>query len=366
MSRRKDALNALSACLSFAETAPGSLTLDEQSWMQALRIANSHLLGALLWDRLQETGRSTQLPAPALEYLRLLSDRNAMRNAALRQQAEEIVTALNEAGIVPLLLKGANTLFDPADPLWRGRMQRDLDLLVPRRFQDKAVTALLSLGYRVHERYPNGHHAYGEFAREGAPGTVDLHSELLDPVHLLRADEVRRRSRPLAHSALVASTPCASDRILHHLLHAQIHHRGQFYRGELQLNQLFEFAVLAQRFGSEVDWNFIEARLTAHRLTVPLQSYLLAAGDLFGLRWPLAAPPVAAARRQLHLCIWLLHYPEAARALAPFANLRSAFAWHRMQALYGPDENALLQRLRHARLYLGKVSPRQAMQRVLR
>ena len=67
---------------------------------------------------------------------------------------------------------------------------------------------------------------------------------------------------------------------MHNLLHAQIHHLGNFYRGELQLQQVYELVALARYFGPAVDWCFVQQRMRTHRLTTALESYLLAAHRL--------------------------------------------------------------------------------------
>lgn len=360
------ALSALTGYLSLTDDSPSTPPARDSEWVEVIALANAHLLGATLFEALRQGRRDGELPADVRDYLALLREMNGRRNEALRAQAREILEVFGAAGITPLLLKGGATLLDPEDPLHQARMMRDLDILVPHRAQDAAVALLRDLGYRVHERYPPDHHAYGEFARDGAAGTVDLHTELIDPSYLLPAQELRQRARPLANGESAVLIPAPTDRILHHLLHAQIHHRGQFYRGELRLDQLYDFAALSHRFAGEIDWRFIEHRLAAHRLSLPLQSYLLAAGHLFGLPWPLASEPEFSAKRHFRRCLLQLRHPALGRMLSPIANLRGAFAWHRMQALYGDHGGAARHRLRHAQSFIKKATLRQALDRVFR
>ena len=362
----RDALSWISQGMSFAESGGAGAVWSEVDWLKTVELANAHFLAATLYLRLCESGRDGALPGEARSYLALLLERNAERNAALREQAREILGAFEAAGIPPLLLKGAITLFDRGDPLRHSRMMRDLDILVPRRSERAAAAILRDLGYRVGTRYPPGHHAYGEFQRDGAQGAVDLHTELVDPAYILPASEVWRGSRPLSGETSPAWAPAPSERMLHHLLHAQIHHRGQYYRGELRLDQLFDCAAIARRFAGEIDWEYIEARLRAHRLGTPLQSYLLAAERIFGLAWPLAEAPGSAARLHVNRCILQLRHPAFGRPLKPLANLRGALAWHRMRALYGEDAATAGGPLRHLYAYLRKTSLREALERVLR
>lgn len=338
---------------------------DTTEWPAILALANAHVLGPILAQRVADAPDAA-VPDDVTDYLSLLLQLNAERNAALRAQAVEMVGALNAAGLRPLLLKGAITLFDRTDPLRRSRMMRDIDLLVPHRAQEDAARVLRQLGYAVHERYPSGHHAYGEFVRADTPGTVDLHTELIDPSYLLSADEMRSRALPLPSDDATATIPSPTDRMLHHLLHAQLHHMQQFYRGELRLNQVFEFALLGERLGHAIDWRFIAHRMAAHRLTVPLHSYLLAGERLFGMRWPLATAAEPRAARHVRRCLLQLRHPAVGRTLAPVGNIRGAFAWHRMNALYGHVGSMTARRLVHTWQFLRKKSMRQAMERLFR
>jgi hypothetical protein len=361
-----DPLSALAALLTRDSPQDLPQPFAESDWLALVGLANAHLLAPTLGERLLAGGGPSDLPAETRDYLGMLLRLNARRNVALRAQATALVRGLNDVGIRPVLLKGAITLFDAGDPLRRSRMMRDIDVLVPLTDLERAVGVVRGLGYQVHERYPSGHHAYGEFAKPGEPGTVDLHTELVDPSYVLPAAELRRRARPLDVDGLGATAPAPTDRLLHHLLHAQVHHLANFYRGELRLNQVHEFAVQAERLGAAVDWSFIARRLARHRLTVPLHSYLLAAGRLFGMPWPLSAPARTAADWHMRRCCWQLRHPRAGHWLAPVGNLRAAFAWHRMNAFYGDGGTLTAPRLRHAVGFLRKKSMREVLQRLLR
>ena len=177
-------------------------------------------------ERARQFGHAALLPADAGGYLATLHRLNGDRNRALRRQAVELIGALNEQGITPALLKGGLALFDGpyADPAVR--MMRDLDILVPAGSRADAIAVLEQLGYRLARQHAAGHHAFGDFARPNDPGSVDLHTELVDPSHVLPASEVWGRAEPRQTGGVRYFSPCATDRIMHNLLHAQIHHLG--------------------------------------------------------------------------------------------------------------------------------------------
>jgi hypothetical protein len=354
MNRRRRSLAILARCLRESPADSADAALSATAWMKVFEMTNDHLLTPALWHALCSSGNVPSLPADASEYLATLYLLNGKRNGVLRQQAIELIGALNERAIVPALLKGGLALFDGpyADPAIR--MMRDLDLLVPAQSRDQAIAVLERLGYRLRQQYAAGHHAFGDFSRPNDPGSIDLHTELVDPSHVLPASEVWRRAAPREVDGTRYVAPSATDRVMHNVLHAQIHYLGSFYRGELHLQQIYELAALARYFGPEIDWSFVEQRLGAHRLTSALESHLFAAHRLFGLVWPLARPVTAGARLHFLRCEVQFDLPALQRLAIPWGNLRGALAWHRMHALHGEAGGPLGWRCRHLFQYLRK------------
>lgn len=347
MSTRAQALADLVRCLRGAPVA-------SPDWVPVFEIANEHLLTPALWTALSDSGQAAALPADARDYLATLYRLNGERNHALRRQAIELIGALNAQGIVPALLKGGLALFGGpyADPAMR--MMRDLDILVPAGSRDDSIAVLERLGYRLVQQYAAGHHAYGDFARPNDPGSVDLHTELVDPSHVLPASEVWGRAELKESDGVRFFSPCATDRIMHNLLHAQIHYLGNFYRGELQVQQAHELVALARHFGPAVNWHFVQQRLRTHHLTTALDSYLLAAHSLLGLDWPLSRPPGWRARLNYLRCEVQFGTRSLQWIGVPWGNLRGALAWHRMHALHGDTGGPLSWRCRHVLRYLQK------------
>jgi Uncharacterised nucleotidyltransferase len=367
MSGSGAALRPLADCLALdAARAHRRFCGQPIAWLPLLHLANRELVAPALMSRLVRLRRLDSLPDEERGYLALLYQLNGERNAALRRQVVELATALNRFGNRPVLLKGAAALFadvygDPA-----ARMIGDIDVLVPRLRLRAGLAAIEDLGYRIADRYPPGHHAYGEFMRSGDAGALDLHVEPIDASYLLPADEMRARAIPCTADGASFFVPAPTDRMLHNILHAQIHHRADFYRGLIRLRQLYDGAMIASALAPSIDWSLIEARLRAHRLDTVLHAYLHAAHDLLGLPWPLAHGPTRRARAHYRRCLVQRHVPALARAAAPWANLRQGFAWHRLYHLYGNSSGALPRMARHAAQFARKARARGVIAQLFR
>ena len=111
--------------------------------------------------------------APAV-LERVWTEHLAKRRAMLAR-LEELVAALNAAGIIPLLLKGARSLWTGA-PEWRSL--RDLDLLVYGD-AERAQAIALANGYKCSDsgegRHPRSFYHADNLYRDDLPGWVEVH-----------------------------------------------------------------------------------------------------------------------------------------------------------------------------------------------
>ena len=360
------ALTVVCECLrsNAGDRSPGSRP-RASDWTAALEFANRHWITSAIYAELRDSGALNDVPGDVADYLGLVHRLNGERNHALRRQSAELLRALSGTGIRPMLLKGALALFtdlyrDPA-----ARMIRDIDVLVPRGSEDEAAAALHRLGYRLATKYEEGHNAYGDFERPNDPGAVDLHVELIETSHLLPAAEVWSRARRGVHVDCEFYAPSATDAMLHHLLHAQIHYLGNFYRGVIELRQVYEFAQLVRQQAG-IDWAEVESRFDRDGLRLALESYALTAGKLFDVPWPLSRPPSWRAVAHCRRCLVQTRIPALMWASVPLANIRSAFAGHRMRNLYAREGSQMALTLRHAVQFLKKRTPHHAIGRLFR
>jgi hypothetical protein len=362
MIARRRALQFIAAALR-AEAPPAAS--DEQG-LTIAQVANEHLLAPSLYMALMQSGAIAKLPNDLTDYLAMLANLNRARNDALRHQAVELIRALNEAGIRPMLLKGGVALFCDIYRDATSRMIGDLDILVQAPEASPAVHVLQRLGYRIETEYHPIQHAVGEFVRDSGPGAIDLHVGLLDAEYLMPAAPVWARACAIERDDIAFFVPSPTDMVLHNLLHTQIHHGANFYRGVVELRQLYEFATLARHHAAAIDWDEIAGRLARHRLETLLNSYALLAGWLCGLAWPLRAPPSRLARVHAAVCRLGLYWPALHALAGPWANLRFAFAGHRMTDLYPHGRSLVARRLHHAGQFLRKSSARELVWRLFR
>ena len=269
MSEHRHALAALVCCL---RDAPGDGAIAPPDWAPVLKIANDHLLTPALWSALGKSGACGR----AARGCRRISGDAA--SPEWRPQPRALAAG------------------DPT----HGCAQRAGNYTCPAQGRPRAVRWALCGPGGAHDAGP-GHIGASRVERRrhrgtGAAGLSPRPAVCDGSPCVWRFRPAERPGRRRSPHRAGRSVPCFAGvgsvgpcrapanrrrpllltlrhrRIMHNLLHAQIHHLGNFYRGELQLQQVYELVALARNFGPAVNWCFVQQRMRAHRLTTALES----------------------------------------------------------------------------------------------
>jgi hypothetical protein len=190
-----------------------------QPWPRLARLSGVHLLTPAVGAALEELGLAGSIPPDLSDYFAAMRSAGEERNGDLRADLFRIVAILNEAGVEPILLKGALRLVDGLFPDDSWRFMHDLDLLVPAAAVGRATRALRRLRWREEPPHDDatvggGRHAL-VLGRPDGSSRLELHDEpleagwrrLLDAAGLL----ARARRRELAGVAFL-EPPRGPDR----------------------------------------------------------------------------------------------------------------------------------------------------------
>lgn len=269
------------------------------------------------------------LPADLADCLGAMFELNAARNETIRRQLIEVLSTLNAAGIRPLLLKGAASLLSPLYGDLGSRLIGDLDLLVPSESLRDASAALQRLGYQraLHvgcdeDHYRRFHHD-APLMHPDRIAAVELHRRYVISARGTRLMEALA-SPPMTLTVDGASAclPQPTERLAHNFLHQMVQDSG-YVRGNFDLRQLYEAALLVSRYGTVIKWsallNAVESCFCRHewgafagslnklfRIHVPVgdsswvQRRLWLTRALLQYRWPRM-------RRLNHHLYWRIH-----------------------------------------------------------
>jgi hypothetical protein len=337
-----------------AETSALRLRLFARnfSWQALVDLADAH--GVLMPCVLALKQRSLLLPLPragrgtsdnsqenveddahVTSRLEAAYAQHLARREALRSELVAAVTALNGAGIVPLVIKGARYLTADCPPWSEARGMRDIDILVPRARGADAVAALRAAGYvAAAGETPTDHHL-PEMRRGEDSFTVEPHIEALGFAarKLLPTDLLWGVSVPGQLASYRLSVLPPAWHMLHAALHHQVSDRG-YARHVLAIKDVWEFAQLTDGLAA-ADWQAIMDHMRRAGAADMLGSFLAQAEMLFAAAFPAGVMPSPAARAHARATLRRAQSPAwLRRTLFVADKLRFAFAGETLAVRY--------------------------------
>lgn len=254
-------------------------------WPAAVSLALRHGMGAAAFRRIDREKERWPVPAEHLDVLRNAFVAAVFASRKLQADAEAALTALADAGVEVLALKGlhlGSVYYEDAAL----RPMGDVDLLVRPGQSRTAWDALCALGYASRERgaaywESRSAHHLPRLCRAGFV-SIELHRTIARPGDAFRIDMdlLWRRSGRIHVGRNACSALSPEDLLLHLCLHAA-HHR---YR--IPLRNVHDIALVARRHEGEMDWGRLASTATAFGTCRPVFCGLLLARELFGAKIP--------------------------------------------------------------------------------
>lgn len=239
--------------------------LSESDWSQVFDVAMRHAVAPLLYDRLKPLASGCNVPLDVLQKLRGVYLANAARNMKIYHELGEVLTALQQAGIPVIVLKGAHL----AELVYGNialRIMGDLDLLVPTPDFVKARKTLITLGYDsgspfdfealcMKDKSQDLRHPHGK-------AQVELHWTIEHPSHGLAVDVAGlwERAEPATLGGVATLTLSPADLLSHLCLEATYHHGGVFDMG---LRPFCDIATSVLHYQTRLEWNLVQCQAQA-------------------------------------------------------------------------------------------------------
>ena len=278
-----DRILYLAAVLRDTPVPAPALSLDE--WRAFRDLLKPHGVFPLLAYRLRSWPEDCRPPKEVMDFLNRVFLYAAARTMKAGRQIQEVVDALEGAGIESVLLKGpalARTVYpDPAL-----RQSGDIDLLVRPGDVLAAEEVLEGLGYvspmkEFHVSQHTYHHQVFEPPGNGMP--VELHWSLDFELNLFPhgwIEEALGRRIPIRARDLSGSALSPSD----HLLFLAFH--NAFLDMAEQLIRAHDVALVLSELRTRDEWHDLVDRSVVHHVRFPLELVVQAAELWVGVNPP--------------------------------------------------------------------------------
>lgn len=260
-------------------------------WPAIIELVSGQLVLPAFYQALLDKQVTHTLPDDVRDYFDVLQELATNRNREFIVELEHICHALNNEHIVPVVMKGGAALLDTiySDPLTR--IISDLDLLIPADRHADAVRIVKALGFSEHRiKETDEYHDYHPLLKKDSPVIVELHRTVTvaEYTHILPAAELLHDSLEHSLSQSRVRLPSPTHRVIHNIVHAHLQDYGYTLR-KLSLRQLYECAMLCQRYPDRIDWARVAAAFVDDAERHALQHYLAQCQACFDLPCP---PPL--------------------------------------------------------------------------
>lgn len=171
----------------------------DPDWISLLGLANQTLTTPALMRF--ATRFKDQIPEDVYFYIEQLFERNVIRNKRLVDQLTEVVGAINDRGVIPVLLKGAAILATAPQADHGLKLMSDLDIMVSPDETEPTLKALLALGYTIdYQPLPDSvGNWHVDLKRFCDVGMIDLHRAPPGPAFLPRVRRCEATLHPHAY-----------------------------------------------------------------------------------------------------------------------------------------------------------------------
>lgn len=258
-------------------------------WDELIQTAARHFVLSSMHDYIQELSAPHEVPVEITNVLSTVNDLNRERNEKIFANVREIATALNQAGIELVLLKGAAQILAGIYPSLGTRFLSDVDMLVAISNFPCAIETLRALGYFCQDETSIESfigHSYAPMWRPDS-AEVDLHRAVGLGIcrSILPASDVLRDSTVYELDGVNVRIPSPEHLVVHQILHSQIHER---YRERIwpNLRAMYDIVLLQRHFGNVIDWRAIEGHFRKFGQYPVLAMYLLHLRDALGFECP--------------------------------------------------------------------------------
>lgn len=264
-------------------------TLSVTEWEALVAIALRQGVAPLLYRRLQETG--TEIPPPLFQTLADEYRGTALRNMQLFQELSRIMRALEQAGIAPVLLKGAHI----AQVAYRNvalRPMNDLDVLVARENLERAESVVQRLGYQPHPEVPArawalaNHYHFCYYLPLQDP-VLELHWHIESPrsPFTVNIAALVERAPQISLAGMCLRVLSPADLVLYLCLQISYHHLFDF----AALRTCFDLAYVIAAHTDELNWQLVHQRAVEWRARRSAYLALYLAREIAGAQVPESA-----------------------------------------------------------------------------
>jgi Uncharacterised nucleotidyltransferase len=265
------------------------LSLESWNWELIVEIASKHFVSPALAHPLNNQRNA---PQDAKDYFNAILELNRARNEIQIEGLKTIATKLQAQHINPLFLKGAASIISGTYPDPAARFMGDIDILISpaQRSKIKQIFSENEFIDRPGDTDRQASIFYHEetMVHKETDLGFDIHIALGRNRYLSMLDSkgFLERSVIVEFAGTKFLIPCATDRVIHCIVHARIQNLAHS-QGTVDLRQLLELKSIILKNNKDLDWQAIQVHFEKNGKLEVLASQFFLMKELLNLETPL-------------------------------------------------------------------------------
>jgi len=247
-------------------------------WLEIFQLADKHQIMSLIYPMIRRLPDECVDPALVCSW-RNFALKDVIDNSIYKNDTLEIITALNQANIPTILLKGIviGNLYPNPDQ----RVMSDADILIMEQYKDKAIKILKDLGYNE-----DGSIFKHTVLSRVDHLTVEIHTKLLDEWLENRTSEWENSVWDNTIEVLFDNVPVRTLSVKDHLIFLYFHMVEHLVSSGFGLRQLCDLVLFIEHSRDIINWVDIFAIMKEHRMDKFMGIINLICRSIFSLEAP--------------------------------------------------------------------------------
>lgn len=218
-------------------------------WLELFNLADKHQIMSLIYPMIRRLPKDYIDPALVSAW-RDWALKDVFDNSTYKNDTLEIITALNQANIPTILLKGIviGSLYPNPDQ----RVMSDADILIMEQYKDKTIEILKNLGYNE----DGSIFKHTVLTRTGHL-TVEIHTKLLDEWLDNRANEWENSIWDNTIEVLFHDVPVRTLAVKDHLIFLYLHMVEHLVSSGFGLRQISDLVLFIEHNRGIINWDDI-------------------------------------------------------------------------------------------------------------
>lgn len=249
---------------------------DEIDWNKIYKLAKIHSLIAVTFSAINKLPKEGNIPLEIYNKMKKNFLLQVRHNMVIDDYTEKLMKAFNNKKLKHLIFKGY--ILKKYYPSPEYRSMSDIDIFIDLKDRQKSYEIMTELGYE-NERQSDDVWNYKKNS-----SYIEIHTTLVEQEIKQDVDFKKYFLNPWEHTIVLYGEYSYTFDKEYHLIYLLVHIAKHFYSCGCGVRMIMDIAVYINKFGDELDWNYIWTELNKLDLKLFAQNILILCNKWFSTK----------------------------------------------------------------------------------